>query len=155
MENTVNYLPQGRSLFAGLSPPSAGGVRFAQIAFSLPGRRSARLRLSRGVVTPLVLRLLFRTGAKWAGPGERKEGRSRGDGQQHEGEKDQAGDFGTMEMDIGVLERDREELKFRSSRNGGRGRRGWLRDKRRSENKGGMRVERERNRTGIYSHVEG
>lgn len=59
MENTVNYLPQGRSLSAGPFPLSAGGVRFAQIAFSLPGRRSARLRPSRGVVTPLVLRLLF------------------------------------------------------------------------------------------------
>lgn len=53
---------------------------------------------------------------KWAGPGRKREGRSRGGGKQHEGEKDQAGDFRTMEMDIGVLDRDREELKFRGSR---------------------------------------
>lgn len=141
MENTVNYLPQGRSLSAGPSPPSAGGVRFAQIAFSLPGRRSARLRSSRGVVTPLVLRLLFRTGAKWAGPGGSGEEKSRGDGQQHEGEKDQPGNFRTMEMDIGVLERDREELKFRGSKRMKEGRRGCLRDKRRSENTGQGRDE--------------
>jgi len=90
-------------------------VRFAQIAFSLPGRRSARLRLNRGVVTSLVLRLLFCTGAKWAGFGGKREGRSRGN-EQHEGEKAQAGDFKTMKMDIEVLERDQKELKFRGSR---------------------------------------
>lgn len=140
MENTVNYLPQGRSLSAGPSPPSAGGVRFAQIAFSLPGRRSARLRPSRGVVTPLVLRLLFRTGAKWAESGGRGEGRSRGDGQQHEGAKDQAGDFRTMEMDIGRCARKRPRG-VEISRQQEEGRRGWLKDKRRFGNTGQRRDE--------------
>jgi len=45
-----------------LDLPPVGGVRFAQIAFSLPGRRSARLRSGRGAISPLVLRLLFHEG---------------------------------------------------------------------------------------------
>lgn len=56
-----------------LSP--VGGVRFAQIAFSLPGRRSARLRPGRGVVSPLVLRLLFRTDERQER--ERRKGQKR------------------------------------------------------------------------------
>lgn len=75
-------------------------------------------------VTPPVLRLLFHIGVKWAGPGRRRAERSRGDGQQHEGGKDQARDFRTMEMDIGVLERDREELKFQGGGRTEEGRRG-------------------------------
>lgn len=54
-----------------------------------------------------------------------------------------------MEMDIGVLERDREELKFRGNRKTEENRGGWLRNKKRSENTGqerDERVERERNR---------
>lgn len=43
-----------------LDLPPVGGVRFAQIAFSLPGRRSARLRSDRGVISPLVLRLFHK-----------------------------------------------------------------------------------------------
>jgi len=55
--------------------PPTGGVRFAQIAFSLLGRRSARLRSGRGDVSPLVLRLLFRTGgSQQKGEGERGGG---------------------------------------------------------------------------------
>jgi len=50
---------------------------------------------------------LFCTGAKWAGFGGKREGRSR-ENEQYEGEKAQTGDFKTMKMDMEVLAKEIE-----------------------------------------------
>jgi len=125
-------------------------VRFAQIAFSLPGRRSARLRPGRGVVSPLVFRLLPRSFRRKArGRGRR---RKRGD---REGWTSDTGerkikwlDFRTTGMDTGAPESGyRERSKFRratSREGGGERQRGMVVRQEETAKIGGLREARER-----------
>lgn len=120
MENTVNYLPQGCSLSAGPSPRRWCAVRpnclltsWAKIGAITPGPERS--------VSPLVLRLLFRTG----GRRQRRRGLRRGLDNNTRARKISR-EGGTLEehgaMDIGARKREEERRRnFEAKRQDGKG----------------------------------
>lgn len=143
MENTVNYLPQGRSLSGRTFPGRWCAVRPNCLLTSWA--KIGAITLGRGVVSPFVFRLLFRIGESVRENKRKREKESRGSGTGEKGDhntrkKRSRGDFRRMEERCALLKEIERNRNFEATELTG--------DKNRSENMGQERSENGRKRGG-------